>query len=392
MNEQFNDNPVILHSIYRKAAISFFVFTAVLLLLVAYLVLPKAIIVITPDVVKVEYSYVFTVAPEGNAPAAADTLSGTFLTTEIRQDKTFPVSGLETGYKKVTGQVRLTNNYSKDQPLVATTRLQNEEGKLFRLKEGVIVPAGGEEVAEIYAADSEAVFNPQAISNHLIIPGLWDGLQDKIYGTLEGEISGEAVEIKLITEDDLAKAKEILRTNTEDIGGNILKQKLVNLQDFNPAQSSEWVLATVKIISESWEETPLNDSFDSGQFQLSGQFILAGIFYDPLEAKEKIDAKVRTKITDNEKIISDEKGLKVELLDSDGEGKTGQVYISFMGNSIFNDVNKLVAESALVGLNATEAMSYLANLDGVAKAQVELTPWWVKRVPKNNIDIVVLQP
>src|SRR3989338_2595118 len=50
-----------------------------------------------------------------------------------------------------TGTVKIYNNLSFAQALVATTRLLSQEGVLFRLKSAVTIPAGGSVDAPVYA-------------------------------------------------------------------------------------------------------------------------------------------------------------------------------------------------------------------------------------------------
>ncbi|MCA9365084.1 MAG: hypothetical protein KC736_04280 [Candidatus Moranbacteria bacterium] len=122
--------------------------------------------------------------------------------------------------KKARGSVIIYNEYSQEaQPLVATTRLLTEDGKLFRLVETVSVPGikivneqkqpGAIEV-EVIADQSGKEFNvgPGTFS----IPGL-DGTQreEKIYAKSTRPMIGggeESGTIKTVSEKDIESAKE----------------------------------------------------------------------------------------------------------------------------------------------------------------------------------------
>ena len=106
-----------------------------------FLFLPKAEIQVTP--------YAITQTMEAEMDGRSDisasgdgTLSVRMLEKEKEVTLTFATTGKSGGTnQKARGTVVIENNYSTDaQPLVATTRLETADGKLFRLVSGVVVP------------------------------------------------------------------------------------------------------------------------------------------------------------------------------------------------------------------------------------------------------------
>lgn len=162
---------------------------------------------------------------------------------EVEKDITesFPGTGqASVSDKRARGMVVLSNEYGSDaQPLVATTRLETSDGKIFRLVKGVTIPGtkkdeSGATVpgtidAEVVAdkAGDEYNIDPTTFT----IPGLKGGPKfEKISASSEktfvGGGSGDS-EIASVSADDVLRAKEffeeklpeLLRTELEkDLG------------------------------------------------------------------------------------------------------------------------------------------------------------------------------
>ncbi len=109
-----------------------------------------------------------------------------WLKSQIRSSLSFTS---DCAIQKARGFVTIYNFHNKPQSLIATTRLTSQSGLIFRIDENIVVPSvksvNGEDVpGEIkvsMTADKiglEYKIEPDKFS----IPGLWEGLQDKIYG------------------------------------------------------------------------------------------------------------------------------------------------------------------------------------------------------------------
>ncbi len=140
--------------LYRRQAFFYIGATIVLLLAVFYLFFSKLTVLILPqgeiindsltfDVTSADATSTATSADLSTEPKAKN-INGTVSIVDVTADKIYQTTGEETlGGEEVTGIVNLINKYNKNQTLVATTRLLSTDGKLFRLKEAVNIPAGG---------------------------------------------------------------------------------------------------------------------------------------------------------------------------------------------------------------------------------------------------------
>jgi len=135
----------------------------------------------------------------------------------------------QSGYSK--GRVRIVNETSNGQTLVATTRFLSEGGVLFRLDERVFVPPRGNVSAGITADQVGAEGDVPA--GRFTIPGLAPGVQSSIYGETDGPTSGGVTTVgAAFTEDDLAALR-----------GRIGSQALASLEEAVSAKVGEDALA-----------------------------------------------------------------------------------------------------------------------------------------------------
>lgn len=385
------NNGVFLHSVYRRAALSFFVLTVILLIMVAYYVLPQAIVVITPQESSVVRSHLFTVFTDSKEVTGPQDLLGGFTRIEIIQEKTFPATGVKTTAENIKGQIVIKNNYTKDQPLVETTRFLTSGGLLLRLADGVVVPSGGEVIGEVYLDEqTEAVSSIP--KGRLTIPGLWEGLRDKIYGEVPEPLVGPTFELTAVSEEDLNFGKEELRASIQDTARGVLKQRFSLSQQFLPEVAGEMELAVLRIVDEEWQSTSDVDEV-ADNFKLTGRLIVEGVFYRVEEAAEKMESAITNSLSEDKKIVHDinRDNIVVSINTSDPSKNTGEVLISWHGKSISGEIEEVVTEEFLAGLRPEEAIDKLEGMEEIGSARIELTPFWVSKIPKNNIDIIIVQ-
>lgn len=161
-------------------------------------------------ITKINLSLNLEVNTGGNALGAQ--IAGQILEKELEKSKTFATTGKKTTTATATGQVKIFNNSSQKQSLVATTRLLSSNNILYRLKNQVVVPAKGNIEAAIYAdkAGKEFEVGPTKFT----IPGLSTSLQQLIYAESSAPTTGGSQEIAFLTKDDLDKAQNDLKEET----------------------------------------------------------------------------------------------------------------------------------------------------------------------------------
>lgn len=130
-----------------KSWFAFFVSVSVLFLVAAgaFIVLPKAEITVVPMSVSQETGLEF----EGKTDASA--VGERVVPVRIvEKEETVTVTGEASGSSsgngsKASGKILIYNSFGTDsQPLVATTRFQSADGKIFRLSKGITVPGASD--------------------------------------------------------------------------------------------------------------------------------------------------------------------------------------------------------------------------------------------------------
>jgi hypothetical protein len=187
----------------------------------AYILVPSAKIILIPNILKNKIEA--NIHGANAAGENASDISVRLLDENQEISLTYEVKGKSASSgKRASGSVVIYNEYnSSSQPLVATTRLQTADGKIFRLVKNVVVPGmteidgsskpGAIEV-EVVADQAGSDFNIDPTD--FKIPGFADGPKfDKFYaksskafsgGSSEGESSDAA---KIVTQQDIDNAK-----------------------------------------------------------------------------------------------------------------------------------------------------------------------------------------
>src|SRR3989338_5297734 len=168
-------------SIYRKIAVTFIVLTLLLAAVVVYFSIVIVKIIITPKKERTAASFIATVkdaaSPEEIKGAV---ISGLVSQMAVEAEGTFAATGKEIDGIEVSGKVTVYNTSRSAQPLVKTTRLLSPDGKLFRLKDTINVPAGGQvDDVAVYADEPsrEMTIDPVKFT----IPGLNPVRQESVY-------------------------------------------------------------------------------------------------------------------------------------------------------------------------------------------------------------------
>src|SRR3989338_4000025 len=163
---------------YRRIALTLIVLVVCALLAVLYLSTVQAVIHVesTQEPVTTEF-----VANVFATPTRPTDVKGQVISGSLGKTQSFTPTG--TSSKTVedisTGTVKIYNNLSFAQSLVATTRLLSQEGVLFRLKSAVTIPAGGSVDAPVYA-DLPGV-SGDIKPTRFTIPGLSEVRQASVY-------------------------------------------------------------------------------------------------------------------------------------------------------------------------------------------------------------------
>lgn len=294
--------------------------------------------------------------------------------------------------EKAMGMLTVYNEYSAEpQPLVATTRFEHPDGRIFRLSERVVIPGAKMENGKMIPAKLEVKvtadkpgpeYNVEP-SNEVKwkIPGFKGGPRyDGFYAKAEKALSGGWQGERLIpNQGDMTNAKkeievkliEALRKEVTAVAGD--KFKLLE-------GASE-----IKVTRNELASQVVPDGF-----ALYAEGELQYMVLDEEELKKAIVNDALGKIKENMKKITAE---KVEM-------QYGNVLANFEKETLaFELEGKVMWKPALdekeliekmKGKNEAELKKVMTSTVGIETARFSLWPFWVKRVPKNAEKIILV--
>ncbi len=353
--------------IYRKLATRFFVVVAFFLLIVLYFTLSKLTIIIHPATETISDSITFTVSQETDK---AQVVPGKIEEKRINVEKRYFSSGEENIGEEISGQVIIYNNYSQNQALVATTRLLSPDEKLFRIKERVNVPAGGQVAVEIYADEvsQDMAIEPTSFS----IPGLWLGLQDKIYAESQAPFEYKGKIRSFVRQADIDTATNDIR--------NSLKEKLEQeiVWQNKPGTAITYQINEDKSLYNV--QTVLGEETDS--FIASAENLAIIASFSQEKAEQLLRSKLAFRLPIEKSLINfNSDQISYTLNSYNLDNNTAEVSAKYSGSVILDQEPDFLDKRQLAGLNEGQLEEFLKLYPEIESFQLKFFPGFLKRAP-----------
>jgi hypothetical protein len=243
--------------------------------------------------------------------------------------------------------------------------LLSVDNKLFRLKDGANIPAGQSIEAEIYAdsASASMAIGPTKFT----IPGLWVGLQDKIYAQSKEAFTYQHKVNSYIKQSDLDYAYSNIRT--------VLAEKATSLGLSDDAVLS--LDADNTIIETS---AKVGDKTDS--FSVKAHNRVAIIHFDKTTVENMIESKMQYVIPDDKEIRKFDKDSVVYSVESyDSDSNSAQIKASFQVNVAIKASAPSLDRSKLVNLSEDQINQYLKSLPSISSFKLNFRPAFLKKSP-----------
>ena len=349
--------------------------------------LPKAEISITTK--KEAWTYQNGVRVDksiGTADPDTAKIPGQVFTQKSNATVQFPASGTKKIERKSTGRVLIYNALSsKPQTLVANTRLETPDKKIFRLQASVIVPGANIEdgkivpssiVAQIIADKAGAEYNIGPLPK-LTIPGfLGTPKYQTFYGELkEPTIGGFVGEIKIATDADIKNAKTEATGAIEKAVRTLLASQLpANFKVLDGASSFSVIKQTVN-----------GEADATGKFSVftEGQASLLAFTEKDLLAM----LAGRIKKEKGDQYLVRNLRLSYESVKTD-ELSSGRLTVTIDYSA---ELSRIIDQKALLGKikgqngdreNFKKIIETVSGAEG-AEVLVSLWPFWVRTIPDN---------
>ena len=368
----------------------FFLYGLVVIILfgiVLYVSMGSARIIIKPRahildfILKVSVSDQF---PETNPKLR--NIPGQFFSIEKRVEEIFQATGERDVAQKARGKITVYNEYgTTPQTLIATTRFESAGGLIFRTLKTITVPGTTVQNGKITAGKIEVeVIADKAGDDYNIAAGKFtisafkekgdiDRYQ-KFYGMSAEQMKGGIVgKAKVITEKDYVDAKKKIEGRITSEAEQEFKDKSGGLKIFDLPSLSLGEITSTAQIDEAVDTFTLSASarLENIGFRESDLHDLIAGYVGDLNDLSILPEKLKLKFSDI-KIDKDKKILEFNVL------VQGPAY-----SRINND--KIISE--LAGRNERDIKEYIKDKEAIASARVLLSPFWVRKVPKDTTRI-----
>lgn len=366
---------------YKKLVLGFVVLTVILVGIIFYFSASKAVVKIMPKVTPVQTDFVADVVTDGGQIDNA--LQGVLFETEVEGSIEGDATGSQLLEGGTIGTVTLINNRPEPQTLVKTTRLLTADGILLRLSDRVNIPANGQVEANVYADDPNSFV--ELAPSKFTIPGLWEGLQTLIYAESKATITSSGESIKVIKAVDIARTKDKL---TEELYNKAIQEFTKQLPDKNYTT----IVVSKNVISEEVSEEV---ETQAEKFLVGMKLKVVLIALNQDEIIDLAGERLQSVVSNTQELLNiDMSKFSYKVQNFDEAAKTANVKVHVEGDSVIKADHEIFDKSKLVGLSPKGLELYLANFEEIEQVEVELSPFWVKKVPRleDHVIIMVVNP
>lgn len=390
-------------------------FSLILLVFVAYISLPKAIINVTPNFLPVEQTVNITLADEEKNNDWLRTTTNKAVPIYklspgvIEKTITFTPTGFDASGQNSQGEIIIYNESNRDWPLVPFTRFSTDTGIVVRSQRFINLPPGSPEnpsSATVQVVADSFDFNNIPIGDRgnlpaetkLKIPNLRESSQSQVYGVVKyGLTGGVTSKDRIVNEKDIVSSQEfaieeLKKSFDQQLTSYINKYNKdhsLNLQLFNFSETFEFtdfeVTDTQKLLGQKMPS-----------FDVTARTNLSAFAYD----KDKFDDILvkqiqRNKSPDKELSKIDTDSIQTRILKPNLQEGFIEVTATITGIESYQLDDQTVAGGALhdkiitnvAGLDTKDAEKFIQVLPEVDKVEIETWPFWAPTLPSKAENI-----
>ncbi|MCR4278476.1 MAG: hypothetical protein NUV81_01050 [bacterium] len=291
-----------------------------------------------------------------------------------------------------TGRVRITNRYSKDQPLIKSTRLLTADDKLFRINRTVTVPLGGSVDVEVYS-DGEGSEYLIAKGTKLTIPGLWIDLQPLIQAEALADFEGQASNRKAVTKQDIDEAKRSLEMIVlQQAKSSLAVEAGLSDQQLDDACTGTSCWMGVYVVDTIEEKANVKAGQETDAFLAQVKLNVQAVFYQRADMDAFVRAKLRDKMPEGRELVElDSQHIVYKLEEVNTALHEAQIRVDAEASSRLTGQSPLLLPEEVAGLGVEEAKQKLLNVPGTEFVEITLRPSWARRLPsqKGRIEVII---
>ena len=373
-----------------KVLLVMFVLAIVVSICLLHIVFAKATVTIWPDSKEVRLTQRIAVSTEAKeVNEETKYIPGVLVSAQKENTQLFPSTGSQTQATTAQGVIKIFNERSVVQSLIINTRFVSEDGFMFRSTKRNEIPAatteGGKLVpgsldVTVVAAESGPNYNigPSSFS----VPGLaGSALYTQIYGKSEQDMFGGSLgNTIVVASKDIEEAGKQLEVTLAARAKTELRSQL----------PQGFIIPDDGFATEVLESSSLvKPGAAIENFNYTATVEVRAIAFKSSDLEQLSLSLLNSQVGDTETLNSDSVQVSFEV----GNFKEAEEVLSL-------DVTIIAASYALVdtegmaeligGKTPFTSEALLKGQEGVARAQINLWPFWLTKVPRNADKINVL--
>ncbi len=363
-------------NLYRRIAVGFVVCVGLLLVAVLYVSSVSATIHVTPVKETITSEFLSDVV---KTPTTASEVRGKVVTATVGKNGTYKPGGegSKEVEEKAVGVVTIVNTSSRNQPLVATTRLLTPSGILFRIDSTVTAPAGG--TVDVAAHADLSGVSGEIGPTRMTIPGLSESLQASIYAENKTAFTGGMRRISVVSQQDIDASALTLRTALEEDAKNALRDSVGE------------IFSGEAFIFEVVEQTSsIASGTEADSYTLSMNISAVGIFYDRESLSKIATRKLYEQVKQGSTFASlNAKDVQVGVDNVDSDSGNASLHVYLDGQVVASQTSDALEPGRFSGMTLEEVKSLLIKEKVATDVSIDFSPFWIKSVPRLRDHIYV---
>lgn len=362
-----------------------FVVLCVVILYVVLGVLPRVTVAVVTKKMQTQLTTSLTVVSSSTAPIGTSLqIPGEIITERKTNIFKFRATGKETTKQKAQGSVAIFNTYSTSpQILVAQTRLESPQGKIFHITKRVVVPGAkkiggileaGSIQVDVIADEPGASYNIDPV-DHFTIPGFrGSDKYEKFYAaSIEAMSGGSDGETSVATPEDIRVSEEEALVKMKESIAETMKLKMPN--DFKSAPESE----QFQVLTQKVDARVDAD----GNFHVAIEAQASVFIFKEQDIKNSIQIQVREKDEIPETYVEKEASLLYGKTNADWKAGTMILPVTYQA-TFWKPIDIPKLKDQILGKKETDLKTTVLSLQGIDKLTVSFWPFWVSRVPNSE--------
>jgi len=361
----------------------FVCFGFLLFIYLGWFVLPRATVVMTLKQKSIPFDMVMDVSQNYTKTETSNSkilLRGQLIASQ--GNLALPISGVTAVNGEATyagGIITVVNEFgTSQQKLVATTRFETSDGKIFRLRKDIVVPGGtmvkgvlkpGTIEVDVIADKPGDEYNIGPVEK-FSIPGFKGTPRfAKFYGFSKTDMTGGSSGIKL-------SASTSTQGETEE---SVIEKLKIALEEKTGILNSVGlsILDDAKRFVVTKKDFQISSSTDS---TLYVEGVLKEIGFDEKELKTALGEVFKKDAGENMRVRT----INISYGTTTPNFASGTLSAAIHGDVLFEtDADTDLLKKSILGKDTNEVTAFILSVPGVESAKVTFKPFWVTKIPKD---------